>query len=287
VGVADRKEPRFPVDLPVLLKIGGRGVERHTRDVSFAGIFVCTEPAPEGAAPVSELALRQLVGITILLPPHAKRIDVAATVVHRQRQPGRAGVGLRFYGMAGDDLRSWEQFVARLRDDFPPMTGRATRLLQGEHVDPLVRRRPDQVAALRVAVQTVAELERMLELDPKAPTFFVLCDEQLEVGAELGVWLVHPESEDLFELACRIERVVHEHGIRGLGLVLVDFDEERRQRFREFVEDGLEALFDDEDLFDEELSSPPPATVRIDDPHAYVAAQEAAALAADDEREPR
>ncbi len=286
VGINDRKEPRYPVELPVLLKIGGRGAERVTRDVSFAGIFVCTEPAPPGAAPIPELALRQLVGITLLLPPHAKRIDVAATVVHRQKQPNRAGVGLRFYGMAGDDLAAWEQFVARLRDDFPTMTGRATTLLAGEQVDPLVRRRPEQVAALKVAVPTVAELERLLELEARDQRIFVSSGEiAVEAGAELGLWLVHPDSEDLFELACRVERVVHEHGIRGLGLALVDFDEERRQRLREFIDDGLEVLFDDDELFDEELSSPPPATVRIDDPHAYVLAQEAAALAAEREGE--
>lgn len=265
----------------MLLKVGGHGAERVTRDVSFAGIFVCTEPAPRGALPIPELALRQLVGITLLLPPHAKRIDVAATVVHRQKQPNRAGVGLRFYGMAGDDLAAWEQFVSRLRDDFPTMTGRATTLLSGEHVDPLVRRRPEQVAALRIAVPTVAELERLLELDRSNPRIFVLSHEPIDAGAELGLWLVHPDSEELFELACRVDRVVHEHGIRGLGLELVDLDEERRQRLREFIDDGLEVLFDDNDLFDEELSSPPPATVRIDDPHAYVLAQEAAALAAE------
>lgn len=285
VGINDRKEPRYPVELPVLIKLGGHGAERLTRDVSFAGIFVCTEPPPPGAGPMPELALRQLIGITLLLPPHAKRIDVAATVVHRQRQPHRAGVGLRFYGMAGDDLHAWEQFVARLRDDFPTMTGRAVTQLSGEHVDPLVRRRPEQVAALKVAVPTVAELERLLELDQADPRLFVLSHEEVELGAELGLWLVHPDSEDLFELACRVERVVHEHGIRGLGLALVDLDEERRQRLREFIDDGLEVLFDDDELFDEELSSPPPATVRIDDPHAYVLAQEAAALAAEREGE--
>jgi hypothetical protein len=131
----------------------------------------------------------------------------------------------------------------------------------------------------------VAELERMLELDAKAPRIFVLSGELegVDAGAELGLWLVHPDSEDLFELACRVERIVHEHGIRGLGLELVDLDEERRQRLREFIDDGLEVLFDDSELFDEELSSPPPATVRIDDPHAYVLAQEAAALAAERE----
>ncbi len=228
-----------------------------TSDVSFEGVFVETDPPSESprdsSGPPSSrpraLKLGELVRVTLLVPPQAAPLDVTAVVVHTVRRRKRSGAGLRFYGTGGSARAMWDRFIGHLRDEFPLMSGRAVRLPRGEHFEPMLYRSEHQVAVLRVYVRSVAELYALIE--PEIDHMFVLTDEPVRIGAEIGLQLVHPDSEDIFELGAFVTRAVDQQGVRGLDVEFLDLDAEKKQRLREFIDDGLEALFDEETFVEE------------------------------------
>ena len=71
-------------------------------DASYRGLFIRTdEPPPE----------RQLVKLVIELP--TRDIELHAVVVRLVMDAlGRAGVGLRFFALNGQDRADWESFIS-------------------------------------------------------------------------------------------------------------------------------------------------------------------------------
>lgn len=74
-------------------------------DASYRGLFVRMEvPPPE----------RQLVKLLVELP-EGKDLECHAVVVRLVIDPvGRAGVGLRFFALNGQDRIDWESFIGAL-----------------------------------------------------------------------------------------------------------------------------------------------------------------------------
>lgn len=253
-----RQEPRYPVALVVTLFAAGVSTDCVTHDVSFEGVFVETAPIVDTAEePLprtrkkkpAALTLGQLVRLKISLPASPEPLDVPAVVVHTLHRGKKNGAGLRFYAMGREARAAWDRFISRLRDEFPKMDGRAVGLPRAEHFEPKLYRSAHQVAVVRVYVPSVAELYALAE--PGRDTMFVVADERVRVGDEIGLQLVHPDSEEIFELSAFVTRIVSEQGVRGLDLEFLDLDTERRARLKEFIDDGLEALFDEEIFVDD------------------------------------
>jgi len=80
---------------------------------------------------------------------------------------------------------------------------------------------------------------------------FLLTEESFAIGDEIGLQLVHPHTEDVFEAACVVRRAVREHGVAGIGVELLD-PEDARKRCWDFIFDGIAELFDEESVRDEE-----------------------------------
>lgn len=244
-----RHELRYPVGLPASIGTAQATLDVVTRDVSFEGVSV--ETPGDGAH--ARFKLGQLVQLKISLPHDSYPIEVSAAVAHRALRKRSLIAGLRFFGMGGAARAKWDEFVSRLRDEFPPMTGRAMRALRGEHFEPMLYRSEHQVAVLRVYAGSVSELYALL--DPGRDGLFVVTDEPVKVGDELGLQFAHPDSEDIFEIGVFVTRIVDQHGVRGLEVEFLDFLEERRDRFKEFIDDGLEAIFDEESVHEDSNES--------------------------------
>jgi hypothetical protein len=249
--------------------------------VSFEGVFVETEaPTPTVPEPTARhrakrppaLSLGALVRLTLSIPGHPTPLEVAAVVVHTLHRRNRHGAGLKFYALGRDAQTIWDRFITRLRDEMPPMTGRAVALPRGEHFEPKLYRSAHQVACLRIYVRSVAELYALAEAG--IDTMFVLSDEPVRVGDELGLQLVHPDSEDIFELSAFVTRAVDDGGVRGLEVEFLDLDAERKARLREFIDDGLEALFDEESFLDDAAAARQPGTPEVTVPNVGVAERE-------------
>lgn len=264
MGESTRREPRHPIALPVVLVAAGKRIDCSTRDISFAGAFVET-PSVSSTRDVLASAGRpdllasvktgQLVRVTIFLP-NGTPFEASAVVVHVARMRTHSGLGVRFFGLGRGAQEDWDRVVVDIRelpkpdlwqktysDGVPPTSARAVRLPRGEHFEPLLYRSAHQVAVLRVYVGSVVDLYALAE-DGRDKTF-VQTDENLHVGDEVGLQWVHPNSDDIFEMAAFVTRKVDQHDTRGVELEILDLDADRRARFAEFIDDGLESLFDD------------------------------------------
>jgi hypothetical protein len=100
-----RRDKRYRTRLNVRTRIGGRLHSLFTEDVSFRGMFLCTEAPPP---------VRQLIRLETILPPNNVPFATHGMVVYvipKDDPSGRSpGVGVQFYGM-GDERRMWESFI--------------------------------------------------------------------------------------------------------------------------------------------------------------------------------
>jgi hypothetical protein len=100
-----RRETRAHVSPPAQIVRVGWLEPVEVLNASYRGLFIRTD----GAAPPTGELLR----MRIELP--AKTIDINAVAVRViQDANGRAGVGLRFFALNGEDKRIWEGFIASL-----------------------------------------------------------------------------------------------------------------------------------------------------------------------------
>ena len=124
-----RREARVEVRVPVTVYRGKKPLELETFDVSFKGLFVCTNDPPP---------LRSLVKLRVALlgrefEAHAMAVhvvrpaEVCATSAANGHRAHRAGVGLQFWGLSGEDRKAWDDFVRSLvharRGPVPPRNG--------------------------------------------------------------------------------------------------------------------------------------------------------------------
>lgn len=266
MGDPTRREPRHPIALPVVLVVGGSRIDCSTRDISFAGAFLETpsvstrDPLTPGARAdlLAPIKAGQLIRVTIFLP-NGTPFEASAVVVHVARMRTHSGLGVRFFGLGRAAQEDWDRVVVDIRDlpkpdlwqrtysdGVPPSSARAVRLPRGEHFEPMLYRSAHHVCVLRVYVGSVVDLYALAE--PDRDKTFVQTEERLSVGDEVGLQWVHPNSDDIFEMSAFVTRIVDQHQMKGAELEILDLDAERRARFNEFIDDGLESLFDEVDV---------------------------------------
>jgi hypothetical protein len=98
-----RREDRVEARIKVLVVRGRRTIPLETSDVSFKGLFLCTDEPPN---------LRSLLRLRVVLP--LREIEAHAMAVHVRTpdgDPTRTGVGVQFWGLAGPDRIAWDDFV--------------------------------------------------------------------------------------------------------------------------------------------------------------------------------
>lgn len=99
-----RRDTRVEVRLPVVVLRGKLALALETRDMSYRGLFVCTQEPP---------ALRSLVRLRVSLP--TRTFETHAMVVHVvEGAAHETGVGLQFWGLSGPDRKAWDDVVRQL-----------------------------------------------------------------------------------------------------------------------------------------------------------------------------
>ena len=104
-----RREARVDVRVPVTVYRGKKAVDLETSDVSFKGLFVCTNDPPP---------LRSLVKLRVALV--GREFEAHAMAVHvvlpspSESATHQPGVGLQFWGLSGQDRMAWDDFVRGL-----------------------------------------------------------------------------------------------------------------------------------------------------------------------------
>lgn len=261
-----RRDKRYVVGLPVTVFVGRRWIEAETGDVSHGGVFVLLEEELHDG-PVSIRAdttkpdpaddlLRSgnLVRVEIALPPEGEPFGATGRLVHQEAalaHDDRRGVGVQFYGLGREAQERWAAFVEHVRTNYASTEERLVTVATAKPVDASYLRTAGQVGTLRVEVESVRALVKMLSRDLARSSIFLACSAEAFVEDELLIQIVHPLSEDVFELTGRVRRVVKDGGMRGLDLELLRCDEERQKRFEEFVFDAMAPIFDDEEVVPE------------------------------------
>jgi hypothetical protein len=223
-----RRDVRYPYALPLLVKHGRAKAKLMTVDVSFSGLFVA------GSA---RLQLRQLVMLDAELPQGGP-FATHAMVVYA-RPAGRdsvEGFGLKFYGLAREDLARWSRFVEYVRD-----LGRANQ----PGTVPRDRRRHERAAVvLKVRPQGTDALLDLYATDLSLGGMYVETDQMLRVGSALSSEIVHPDTGEIFELECVVRRC--QGGPQpGLGVEFVNLDETIKQQLQAFVSNAIPVVIVD------------------------------------------
>lgn len=234
-----RTEPRYSVVRQLVLRPKGSVIPGETANVSFAGLLARFKSDDD----LTKLEPRALVPFDIALD--VEIISLTGTITHVAHHRRGAAVGISLFAVGAEAKDLWDTFVGRVRADLGVVRPEQERLPVGAHFEPLLYRNSHQVAVLRVYFASVAELFDLADRDASDEVTFIRTDEPVKVGDEVGLQLVHPNSDDIFEVSCFVTRIVDQHGLRGIEVESLDLDEDRRARLREFIEDGVEQLFDE------------------------------------------
>lgn len=99
---AQRKEPRFRVNVPVIVSLGKKTVTIETEDISYRGLYVPLEP--DDLPP-----LRKLIRVELQLHGGTDTFATHAMVVRHGDDYGKIGIGLEFFGRT--ESADWDRFV--------------------------------------------------------------------------------------------------------------------------------------------------------------------------------
>lgn len=227
-----RREERYKVRVPITLKMGNKSITLYSSDVSFRGLFICTDNPP---------VLRQLISIEAELPPEQipfRSHGMSVYVLQPGQDPSRLpGVGVQFYAQSESERRKWERFVGYIRQNPPTLTPEA--------IDPVKRRHPRFDARFEVHPRDICELEVLYSRDISAGGMFLETDVDLAVGKRLALSVYHPLTRQPFTIDSIVKRR-SDQPPKGLGVEFTDLNSARLREFQAFIKDGL-AVLDEQD----------------------------------------
>lgn len=213
-----RRSDRYPSKLPVDIveRKGDRRVE--TVDVGRHGIFLRMDEPP---------AERLLCQLKVHLPTGS--IQVLAVVARRvPPAPGRVGgAGLQFFVLAPEAKDKWDAFVGSLRGEQPAAADQRTA--------------PRRLASFLVRLKDVSRLREVYTRDISDGGLFVSTPLVKPLGSEVSLVIVHPASDEEFELVGTVARI-QDGPPKGMGIRFTDFGGEERDAFKRFMDTGVAAL---------------------------------------------
>jgi Tfp pilus assembly protein PilZ len=233
-----RRDTRYSIRFPARVSHGKRTLSLLTEDVSYGGVFLCTD---------SPLPLLQLVRVQLVLPIGDRALQAHGMTVHvvqPENAQGRVpGVGVQFYALDQNTRDAWEAFIGRVETTCPKSPDQAPlRLPRGFTPEPVRRRFERHTAVLKVEPTTVEELEEINSRDVATGSMFVPTRLELPIGTRVVVYIAHPATGQPFLFEAK---VVHRTDApAGLGLELIAVDYRCKQEFLDFVRGGI--LIDDE-----------------------------------------
>lgn len=286
-----RMDERYPHEVSVDLCWNRHRAQLVTADVSYRGMFLCTDTPP---------ALRQLVRLEIHLSAnetlslHAMAVHVVPPTDPKGRPPG---VGVQFYAVDRASASRWGRYIDQVRRDagrptrprglgptptaiisrsavkeiadslrppgfpaaiaplakppplivqapaprpapppLPPSAG-ASKAGSPARAMPSRRMFPRYDAELELDVRDLSELHRMLTRDVSHGGMFIVTEAPLEPGTRLLLQVIHPVSDERFDLSAVVRR--REANPRGVGVEFVDLTDERRAAFMSFIRESL------------------------------------------------
>jgi Tfp pilus assembly protein PilZ len=122
----------------------------------------------------------------------------------------------------------------------PPLPSSSASPKPGSPARPMPSRRkfPRYDAELELDVRDLGELHRMLTRDVSHGGMFIVTDAPLEAGTRLLLQVIHPVSDERFDISAVVRR--REAKPQGIGVEFVDLTEARREAFMSFIRASLQ-----------------------------------------------
>ncbi len=213
-----RKHPRIKCEIPVRLVQAHAVHELRSADVSREGLMILTEMKPRA---------REVIKL-VVFPPKGAPIKVMALVA-RQIPGPPPGLGLQFFSLAAEDRERWEGFLRELEPT-----------LEEEKIF-TPRKYPPAKSLYVLRPPNPTALVAFAEQDIKSGTLHLAApDEPVDVGDKINIFLVHPTTEEEFEMCGEVVRVTAAAGDRpeGIGVELLDQGSSMVDGLAKFVETG-------------------------------------------------
>lgn len=171
------------------------------------------------------------VRMRVFIPPNQESFDVMARVASRVYSSNMEALGIHFIGIEPNDKTKWRTFLEHIQK----LTG----------VAPIPERRDTHRlnSALMVRFGTKGRLEEFVTKNISLGGMFIATPIQKEIGEQLKLVLVHPETDEVFELLGEVTRLEgHEEDSNGLGFALkfIGLDELRQKQLYVFIASSSE-----------------------------------------------
>jgi len=224
-----RREPRFPIEMPVTVSIGKRGVEGETRDVSYSGVFIAIDKLPP---------LRSFIRIQLDLPDGRGSVELSGMVVRHTEPPPdsgqEAGMGIQLYANGDDVLNIWNAYISTIphAEDIDEEEHNYT---DGTDTSPFEQRVD---AAIPLKDLTPQELFQIYAIDIPRGLFFLSTENNLAMGDVVLVDLIgenKSEDDESFPLKGRVIAQQREPGNFGVQLDFVDIRTNTLESFWKFI----------------------------------------------------
>ena len=221
---SERREARYPFRLKVTLRSGAETFQLDTSDVSYRGIFLCTESPPN---------LRELIAITATLPPDNTPFHSHGMCVFSLTEnTDNSGTGIQFYAQSENDRGAWERFILHVRESFSEE--------ELEMPSSARRRHPRLDVKFEVKPANISELETLYSRNLSTGGMFLETELDLDIGQALELSILHPLNSNSFTISSTVRR--RSRNPVGLGVEFSLLAETERDRFQEFIVEGIEAM---------------------------------------------
>jgi len=228
-----RRYPRFVTALPVLVKERQGAAQLLTADVSRHGAFILTDsPWPE----------RELVMLSFQLPD-GEPLELMGMVARRVRRDAcaeRPGMGIDFFALSAEAKERWDKFILGLANQ--PVEPREAETPPAPA--PTRRRHPRRVSCFLVRLKDKERLREFYTRDLSGGGMFLKTPVPQQVSTQVELILVHPGTDEEFQLAGRVVRTVEGPALsdRGVGIAFEELPAEREASLLTFIETGVNYL---------------------------------------------
>ena len=198
MGIERRKFNRISSRIPVEILEKG-GIKTTTINVSRSGIFI---------EDTVERMMNSLVRVKLIVPPNQTLIDVFGRVVWKGKVAGINGVGINFHTLEGNQQKTWVEYVLeveKLDAAYPSHGASVSGATTGIPVERVNEEKA--MASFMVRHKDRDRFDKFVEHDLGGGGMFLKTPVLKPEGERVNVVIVHPESDEEFEMEAEVVRV--------------------------------------------------------------------------------
>ena len=230
--VDGRRSTRYLIRVPVQVGMGEHVLALQSQNVSHNGIFIRCGALPKVGTEVS-VAVKLPFGFgNVVL--HGKVIHVILPSNAVGRMPG---MGVGWDDQQEPTLERWRGFVEKLVQCYESLeTAALVKLVDDIGVDARYNIRRE--FALKVRFRDVDSLSAVYTRDISVGGIFLMTEQDFSVGQLLELDVVHPRTGASFPVRGAIRWRGEKAAGKGVGIELIEMDEDQRDAFWKFVSQG-------------------------------------------------